>query len=79
MQLIENTPNSVVDTKYNSVIQCDAMKKRQSKTELIGFRAKPQDKAIIQAGQNKHGLDRSQIIRMALRRFAEAEGIRVAS
>lgn len=67
-------PNSI-DIQSSAAIQCVAMKKQAPKSEQIGFRPKPQDKAIIQAGQRKHGVDKAQIIRMALRRFAEAEGI----
>ena len=44
----------------------------------IQLRANKQDFAIIQAGMRKHGLDMSQILRMALRRFAEAEGLKAS-
>jgi hypothetical protein len=79
------------DSKENKVLafddciglQCQAMaNKRQPKVSKAGrpiqLRANPQDFAIIQAGMRKHGLDMSQILRMALRRFAEAEGLKAS-
>jgi len=54
------------------------MAKKQEKPDKIQIRPTDEDFAIIQAGQRKHGLDMSQIIRMALRRFAEAEGLKAS-
>lgn len=46
----------------------------------VSFRISPEDYAIIAAGQEKHGLRKaSDVLRMALRRFAEAEGLKKAS
>lgn len=54
-------------------------KKKQQDLRVMSFKASPKDQAIIEAGKEKHGANLSGVIRMALRRFAEAEGIQVAS
>ena len=81
MQADENKANKVLAFQDCIGLQCQAMaNKKQSKPSRAGkpiqLRANPQDYAIIQAGMRKHGLDMSQILRMALRRFAEAEGLK---
>lgn len=75
----------IVDSKANKVlaldnakgVQCHPMANITKKPDKIQIRPTPEDFAIIQAGMRKHGLDMSQILRMALRRFAEAEGLKL--
>jgi hypothetical protein len=54
------------------------MAKNKPKPEKIQIRPTDEDFAIIEAGKKKHGLDQTQIIRMALRRLAEADNLKVA-
>jgi hypothetical protein len=76
--------NFSLDNEICNGLQCNAManKKTTTKESNVGrpiqLRANKQDFAIIQAGMRKHGLDMSQILRMALRRFAEAEALKVS-
>lgn len=50
--------------------------KPTSQDAKITFIASPEDQRIIAAGIEKHGLRKmSEVLRMALRRFAESEGL----
>jgi hypothetical protein len=71
----ENKGNRVLDFPNSEGVHCHPMAKKTFKPEKIQIRPTDEDFAIIQAGKRKHGLDQTQIIRMALRRFAEAEGL----
>lgn len=45
----------------------------------VTFRPGPDDYRIIEAGKSKHGLKKTvDVLRMALRRFAEAEGMKAS-
>ena len=45
----------------------------------VTFRPGPDDYRIIEAGKSKHGLKKTvDVLRMALRRFAEAEGLKAS-
>ena len=74
--------NYVIDRKPPTSVRCQAMATKPktlpklTPSKKVQLRATPEDLSIIEFGMRKHGLDMSQIIRMALRRFAEAEGIR---
>lgn len=73
-----------IDKRVFIGLQCHSMANKKTTTKEsnagrpIQLRAKKEDFAIIQAGMRKHGLDMSQILRMALRRFAEAEGFKAS-
>jgi len=71
-KIIEN----FLDRPISIGVRCHPMAKKTPKPEKIQIRPTEEDFAIIQAGMRKHGLDMSQILRMALRRFAEAEGMK---
>jgi len=78
LQVPENKAKKVVAFDTARGVHCHPMAKKQEKPDKIQIRPTDEDFAIIQAGQRKHGLDMSQIIRMALRRFAEAEGLKAS-
>jgi len=65
----------VLDFKPETSVHCHPMVTKTKKPNKIQIRPTEDDFTIIRAGMRKHGLDMSQIIRMALRRFAESEGI----
>lgn len=70
----ENNFTKGIDKQNTNAIHSYAMAiKAKKKPEQINFRPKDDDYRIIEAGMRKHGLDAAQIIRMGLRRFAEAE------
>lgn len=71
----ENKGNKILAFDNYIGVHCHPMAK-QKKPEKIQIRPTNEDFAIIQAGMRKHGLDMSQILRMALRRFAEAEDLK---
>jgi len=81
LQVAENELNKVVALGNPSGLQYTPMKrpgKAEKRPKPIQLRPTVADYAIIAAGMKKHGLDQSQIIRMALRRFAEAEGLKAS-
>lgn len=78
LQVAENTAKKSVAICISDGVRCHPMAKKAPKPEKIQIRPTDEDFAIIQAGQRKHGLDMTQIIRMALRRFAEAEGLKAS-
>lgn len=82
MQADENKEKKVLAFSREDVLQCFPMsnktKTAKKQSRIVGLRANAADLAIIQAGCKKHGIDQSQILRMALRRFAEAEGLKAS-
>jgi len=76
-QPIENNQKKPVASAGRSGVHCHPMAKSKPKPEKIQIRPTDEDYAIIQAGKKKHGLDQTQIIRMALRRLAEADDLKV--
>ena len=81
-QTFENTPNRVLDRYSEKGVELQPMKQRNqkpTKDAKITFVASPADQEIIAAGIKKYGIRKmSEIIRMALRRFAETEGLNTA-
>lgn len=75
---IENKGNKILAFDDSNGVLCHPMAKKTPKPEKIQIRPTDDDFAIIQAGMKKHGLDMTQILRMALRRFAEAEGLKAS-
>jgi hypothetical protein len=76
-QVVENTTKKPVASVRHSGVLCHPMAKNKPKPEKIQIRPTDEDFAIIEAGKKKHGLDQTQIIRMALRRLAEADNLKV--
>jgi ribbon-helix-helix CopG family protein len=70
----ENKENKSVDTAYPIGSQCYAMAKT-SKPEKLAMRPTEDDYALVTKLRKKLGVDSSQIIRLALRKLAEAEGL----
>lgn len=74
-----NSP-SLLTIKSKKVYSLGVAQKIQNEPVLkqVKFGPSPEENAIIQAGMRKHGLKKAvDVIRMALRRFAESEGIRL--
>lgn len=78
MQVVENKQKIPLAFCDYSGVLCHPMAKRTPKPEKIQIRPTDEDFAIIQAGMRKHGLDQTQILRMALRRLAEADGLKAS-
>lgn len=79
-QVIENKPKIVLAFGIQeNMMYSDMASKKQKIPAKVSFTPSQRDYAIIQAGIEKHGSNLTGIIRMALRRFAEAEGFQVAS
>lgn len=72
LQVAEFRPNPVVDNVIQLRDTLSAMK------QTISFRATSQDSLIIRKLAGKLGIKASQVIKIALRRFAEAEGLRAS-
>jgi ribbon-helix-helix CopG family protein len=77
MQADENKGNLGVDTSYPIGSQCSAMVKT-SKPEKLAMRPTEDDYALVTKLRKKLGVDSSQIIRLALRKLAEAEGLKAS-
>jgi hypothetical protein len=75
--VVETAQKKSVASVIPRGVQCTPMAK-PTKPEKIQLRPTDTDFAIIQAGMKKHGADMSQVLRMALRRLAEADGLKVA-
>jgi hypothetical protein len=75
----ENKGNINVLAPLDNCITNDRMmavaKKKTTKLPVVvTFRPGPEDYEIIEAGKSKHGLKKTtDLLRMALRRFAEAD------
>jgi hypothetical protein len=69
----------LVDTGARARVTCGSMTRITKPKEIrINFLVSPEELAIIEAGQQKHGLRKiSDVLRMAIRRFAEAEQLKV--
>lgn len=78
LQVAENRRNKVLAFSVPAGSQYEPMSKQQIPTKLA-LRPTPEDFAIAQRLRAKLGVDYSQIIRLALRKLAEAEGLRKAS
>jgi hypothetical protein len=81
-QAAENRLNLVVDNCITNAYSQQQMK-RNNKAEkmpvVVTFRPDPDDYKIILAAKRKHGLKKTtDLLRMALRRLKEAEGLEVA-
>lgn len=72
----ENKGNKVLDGRGHHGTQCLSMTK-QSIPEKVGIRPTAEDHKIITRLCAKLGVDKSQIIRIALRRLAELEGLQL--
>ena len=81
-QVAENRPNKMLDTKSDYVIHLHPMTQRKpkpTKDTKITFIASPAEQQIITAGLEKFGVRKmSEVIRMALRKFAESEGLKAS-
>lgn len=80
-RVAENKGNIVVDTKSDKVVTLHSMKRiPKPKTDAkITFIASPTDQRIIAAGLEKYGIRKmSEVIRMALKKFAESEGLKAS-
>lgn len=73
--MIENRDNIVVDTVGHVGSYSFPMKK-QPKPERLALRPTDGDFSLLTRLKEKLGIDTSQVIRLALRRLAEHEGIR---
>jgi hypothetical protein len=69
-----------LDKCIQNVKLLDVAKKSNPKLPAtVTFRPGADDYKIIEAGKSKHGLKKTvDVIRMALRRFAEAEGMKAS-
>ena len=76
-QVTEKKPNRGVDTGVRSGAQCSRMAKA-SIPDRLGLRPTEQDFRIMSKLKDKLGVDTSQIIRLALRKLAEAEDVKVS-
>ena len=80
LQVAENTPTIVLASGVIHDMLSDEMATKKPKTPAkLSFTPTEKDYKIILAGKEKHGANITGVIRMALRRFAESEGIQVAS
>lgn len=70
---LEKKPNKSVDSVLQLRDDIPAMK------QTVSFRATSQDSQIIKKLASKLGIKTSQVIKIALRRLAEAEGTQKAS
>lgn len=75
---LENNFQKTLDMLVPLGTQCEPMAKKSIPAK-VGIRPTPQDYSIISKLREKLGVDNSQIIRIALRRLAEAEGLQRAS
>lgn len=66
-----------IDTMVPSGTQCVSMKK-QPIPQRVGLRPNQDDYRLITKLKEKLGVDNSQIIRIALRKLAEAEGLKAS-
>lgn len=83
-QVADKKPNRSVDTKSEKVVISQPMMKLKINPTLkdakITFVASPTEQQIIAAGLEKYGIRKmSEILRMALKCFAKAEGIKVGN
>lgn len=80
----ENKGNIVVDIKSDKLLSLVPMRQnirpaKPTKDAKITFIASPGEQEIIAAGQEKFGVRKmSEVIRMALKRFAEAEDLKAS-
>ncbi len=73
----ENKGNKSVDTLYPVGSHLRLMAK-PSKPEKLAMRPTEDDYALVTKLRKKLGVDSSQIIRLALRKLAEAEGLKAS-
>lgn len=66
-----------IDTMVPSGTQCVSMKKHPI-PQRVGLRPNRDDYRLITKLKEKLGVDNSQIIRIALRKLAEAEGLKAS-
>jgi len=62
----------------SSSIESEMAKKNPKLPVKVSFTPRPEDIEILTQGQRKHGVTRTAILQMALRRFAEAEGMKAS-
>lgn len=77
LQTAENKRNLGVDTQYPNGSHLRLMVK-PSKPEKLAMRPTEDDYALVTKLRKKLGVDSSQIIRLALRKLAEAEGLKAS-
>lgn len=75
-RVAENKGNRVLDGRGHLGTQCLSMTKL-SIPEKVGIRPTAEDHKLIVRLCAKLGVDKSQIIRIALRRLAEFEGLQL--
>lgn len=74
------SPHFSIDSKSDKLVSSHSMSstrktRQQGKDTKVTFIASPEERRIIAAGQQKYAIRKmSEIIRMALRRYAETEG-----
>jgi hypothetical protein len=68
-----------LDRKSDKVVILHPMKRIPKTDAKITFIASPTDQRIIAAGLEKYGIRKmSEVIRMALKKFAESEGLKAS-
>jgi hypothetical protein len=85
LQVAENAPNKVQLFRLTQKAKMDYIlrvpqKANKDEKQLVNVRLVPtaEEDAIIKAGMKKHGLKKAvDVVRMALRRFAEAEDLKL--
>jgi len=76
-RVAENKANKGVDTRCPNGSHLRLMSK-PSKPEKLAMRPTEDDYALVTKLRKKLGVDSSQIIRLALRKLAEAEGLKAS-
>lgn len=77
LQAAENKRKKVLDFGVHAGSQYEPMKKQPIPTK-VALRPTAEDYSIISRLRSKLGVDNSQIIRIALRKLAEAEGLKAS-
>ena len=77
-RVTENKANRVVDIGIQKSKVDSAMAKKSKVPAKVSFTPKADDHAIIRSVQEKHGISITDVLRMALRRLAEAEQLKAS-
>ena len=77
LQVAESKPKKVLAFAVPDGSQYEPMKKQPIPTKLA-LRPTPEDYSIVTKLRAKLGVDNAQIIRIALRKLAEAEGLKAS-
>lgn len=78
-KLLKTGERKYLDIKSDKVVILHPMKRIPKTDAKITFIASPTDQKIIAAGLEKYGIRKmSEVIRMALKKFAESEGLKAS-